>query len=461
MRLPLPSTRTFAPPAPRALAGLAALLALSAPTPAFAADGDLPPAALIGLLVTGLAVCIGLVVWRRTLGLLITSQYGAVLAVYLTHQHREALSGGSSICNISSVINCDAVNTSRYAEIGGVPIAIIGFAFYVAVAFLAFNAFRGSAPRAAGMIMVLSVAAVGYDIFLAYASYHLGSVCLFCATTWGVNLILLVGSTLEAKGGSPVAAIQEQGGTAVIAGLAGLIIGVLAYQAGGPATSSPTKDGGTASSSPPAMDLAAIYDTPAGVITLDGTEPLKGDPNARFTFVEWADFQCPHCAATFPVMEDLLAENKDMKLYFKHYPISGNCNKFVEGVRHENACQAAAASECARVQGRFWDLAGQMFGNQEYLGKDDIRFMVEQVGMDKAAFETCMQDPATAQSITADVEAGGAAQINGTPSVFMKGAFGDQWIRVVEHTKDAINALLAAARSGKPLPPPPPHNPDR
>lgn len=425
------------------------------PGAAFAADGELPPAALVGLLAAGVLVCAGLVAYRRALGLLLTAQYGAGLAVYLAHQHQVSLAGGTSICNISSVINCDAVNTSRYSEIAGVPIALFGLAFYFVACVLAFKLLKSQSRTAAAMLMSLSVLAVGYDIYLAWASYSLGAVCLFCAASWAVNLLLLVGSTLEAQGTSPVAAVQAEGSGAVIAGLAALIVGVLVYQAGAPSP-------GSAGPKPPpeAADLASLYELPAGTITLDGTEPMKGDPKAPYTFVEWADFQCPHCAVMFPVMEQLLAENKDMKLYYKHYPISGNCNRFVEGARHENACQAAAAAECARGQGRFWELAGQMFKNQEYLGKDDIRFMVEQVGLEPKAFEACMADPATAQAVVADVEAGGTAQISGTPSIFLKGPFGDQWVRVIGG-KDAIETILAAARSGKPMPPPPPANPER
>ncbi len=426
------------------------------PGVALAADGEIPPAALIGLLSAGVLICAGLVAYQRGLGLLVTAQYGAGLAVYLAHQHRVGLTGGTSICNISSVINCDAVNASRYSEVAGVPIALFGFAFYVAACFLAFKLFKGPSTTAAAMLMSLAVLAVGYDIYLAWASYSLGAICIFCAASWAVNLLLLVGSTLEAKGTSPLAALQAEGSSTIIAGLAALIIGVLAYQAGAPSTTSVSGPKPV----PEAADLVSLYEQPMGTITLDGTEPMKGDPNAPYTFVEWADFQCPHCAVMFPVMEELLAANKDMKLYYKHYPISGNCNRFVEGVRHENACQAAAAAECARGQGRFWELAGQMFKNQEYLGKDDIRFMVEQVGLEPKAFETCMADPATAQAVVADVEAGGTAQISGTPSIFLKGPFGDQWVRVIGG-KDAIETILAAARSGKPMPPPPPANPER
>jgi protein-disulfide isomerase len=454
---------------------LCAIVALATliPGAAFAGESsELPPAVVIGGLSLAVLFCMAAMVWRGV-GLLVASIFGAAMSAYLAHQHQVALHGGSSICNISSVINCDAVNTSRYSELFGIPIALFGFGFYVAVGWLSFKFLRGgeSKSAAAGMIAVLSVLAVGYDLYLAYASYSLGAICLFCTFTWVLNVLLLVGSvaaamvalltgsTVSAKGAALVRAVSEVGGGAVITFLSAVIVANLAYQSGGTASVA-VGTGGGQSADVAAPDLATLYEQPAGQVTLDGTEPMKGDPNAKFTLVEWADFQCPHCAVMFPVMEEILLENKDVKLYFRHYPISQACNRFVEGLRHENACQAAAAAECARLQGRFWELSGQMFKNQEYLGKDDLRFMVEQVGLDPKAFETCMNDPATAQAVVADVEGGGAAQINGTPSIFLKGAVGDGWVRVIGG-KEAINTILAAARSGKPMPAPAPPNPDR
>ena len=96
-----------------------------------------------------------------------------------------------------------------------------------------------------------------------------------------------------------------------------------------------------------------------------------------------------------------------------------------------------------------------MFKNQEYLGKDDLRFMIQQSGLDTVAFEACMADPATEAAVREDVEAGGLAQINGTPSIFLKGPFGDQWVKI-NGGREEIEAILVAARSGQTLPTPPP-----
>ncbi|HNC99880.1 MAG TPA: thioredoxin domain-containing protein, partial [Myxococcota bacterium] len=197
------------------------------------------------------------------------------------------------------------------------------------------------------------------------------------------------------------------------------------------------------------------YELPAGTVRYEPNDPVKGNPEAKFILVEWADFQCPHCAAMFPELKKVIEENPDVKLYYKHYPISQTCNHFVEWEGHKDSCRAAAASVCANAQNAFWPLAEKMFKNQEYLGKDDLRFMVQQAGLDSVAFEACMADPATEAAVREDVEAGGLAQINGTPSIFLKGPFGDQWVKI-NGGHEEINAVLAAARAGQPLPPPPP-----
>ena len=208
---------------------LCALVALATliPGAAFAGEsGELPPAVVIGGVSVGVLVCVAAMVWRRPVGLLVASIFGAAMSAYLAHQHQEALHGGSSICNISSVINCDAVNTSRYAEIFGIPIALLGLG--------SFKFLRGgeSKSAAAGMIAGLSVLAVGYDLYLAYASYSLGAICIFCTSTWAVNVLLLVGSTLSAKGVTPGRAISEEGGGAVITFLGAVIVANLVYQSG-------------------------------------------------------------------------------------------------------------------------------------------------------------------------------------------------------------------------------------
>ncbi len=421
---------------------------------AHAADGvgSLPAPALIGGAVLVAAIVIAVAVRDAALGVLAASGTGALASVYLTTQHFVAKSGGESLCNVSSVINCDKINTSEHSELGGVPIALYGLGFYAAMAFLGY-AVRGSKGASAGALILLGgVMAVGYDIFLAWASYQEGALCIFCTLTWVLNATLLgCGYALTKKAGGQLGDLLGKGladhaGPTLVVGMLVFIVGVVVSRQ----ASAPTV---TASG---AIDFSALYEKPVGRIELDGTEPVKGDPAAKFTLVEWADYECPHCALMAPVLKTIVAENKDVKLLFKHYPIAQECNRFVPFAGHQFACAAAAAAECARLQGRFWELSEAMFKNQKYLAPSDIRFMAEKQGIEVASFDACLQNPASSDAVKADVEGGGTAGIEGTPSIFLLGTHGDQWVRLKIGPGDvaAVNALLAAARAGQPLPAP-------
>jgi protein-disulfide isomerase len=170
--------------------------------------------------------------------------------------------------------------------------------------------------------------------------------------------------------------------------------------------------------------------------------------------VEPTKSECPYCGKVAPELVELQRSNPKIKFLFKNYPISDVCNDQVEGGRHENACNAAYAGECARQQGRFWQLDELMFKNQEFLAPADILFMADQLKLDKEAFANCLRDPRTVAAIKADVAAAAKVKVTGTPAIFMHGLAGDTWVQV-NGFGDEIRALIAAKEAGT-LPPPPP-----
>jgi protein-disulfide isomerase/uncharacterized membrane protein len=439
------------------------------PLPALAADGA-SASTIIGAAAAAVLACAVLIGMPKTRawGVAAGSLVGIVIAGYLTAQHG---STGASVCNVSDVWSCDTVNRSEYAVIGGrlpvaflgeafyasVPVALLGVAFYAMMAWLSLRHASGGALKAPAMMLALSGAALAFDGYLAWASTRIGAFCPLCVASWALNLVLLGGAGLLWRASAPAdrsipTGVQTEFWSVAIVGLLTLVAGSVASHDGakGSAAAGGASAGGV-------EDLSQHYEAVTGRIELDGTEPVIGPADAKFVMVEWADFECPYCAVMSEEMKKILAENPDVKLYFKHYPISEKCNSFVQGERHLNACNAAAAAECSRLQGRFWELSRQMFKNQEFLGKEDIRFMAEQQQIDMTAFEACMADSSTSEAIKQDVAAGGIAGVEGTPSIFVKGVYGDGYVRFSTMDKDAINAVLAAARAGQSLPAPRPH----
>ncbi len=72
---------------------------------------------------------------RIRLSIGIIAVIGIVLTAYLVREHYAPT--GSSFCDINSRLNCDVVNKSDYAAILGVPVALLGLLFYLAVLALA------------------------------------------------------------------------------------------------------------------------------------------------------------------------------------------------------------------------------------------------------------------------------------------------------------------------------------
>ena len=85
---------------------------------------------------------------------------------------------------------------------------------------------------------------------------------------------------------------------------------------------------------------------------------------------EFSDFECGHCAQVYRAFKNVLPRYRDdVRLEFFHYPLDDACNPAMTRPLHRNACLAAAASECAAAQGKFWPYHDLLFDNQKQLDR--------------------------------------------------------------------------------------------
>ena len=108
---------------------------------------------------------------------------GVGVAGYLTYAHYAGIdpvcAGGSS--------GCHTVQASDYAEVGGVPVALIGLIGYLALA--ASLAVPGEPGRAAGM--GLALAGAGFSLYLTYIElFVIDAICQWCVAS-AVLMVLL------------------------------------------------------------------------------------------------------------------------------------------------------------------------------------------------------------------------------------------------------------------------------
>ncbi len=116
--------------------------------------------------------------WWLSFGL---SLVGLGVSTYLTWVK---LTGNTASCG--SVGDCESVNNSRYAEIGGVPIALFGaLSYLVLLALLAMEVRRPQSAEAA-RLMVFGVSLIGtmYSAYLTYIEVAvLKAICPYCVVS--------------------------------------------------------------------------------------------------------------------------------------------------------------------------------------------------------------------------------------------------------------------------------------
>jgi len=122
---------------------------------------------------------------------------GLGVSIYLTIAHftESALLG----CSESGAVNCTKVTTSPQSYVFGIPVAVLGLAFYLAaVALMSPWAWR-SARREIHLIRLASlVVGIGFVLYLVYAElFIIGAICLYC-TSVHVITFLLFGLTVFA-----------------------------------------------------------------------------------------------------------------------------------------------------------------------------------------------------------------------------------------------------------------------
>ena len=395
--------------------------------------------------------CLGAGSLNRWLGLVSAGFVALMVSLYLGVQHKGG--AGESICSVSQTFDCDKVNTSEYAKLFDIPIAFLGSSFYAGVIVLAFLCLRGGVYKnAAQLIAVGGWVSIAYSAFLAYASVQVGAWCLFCISLYGLNALILylaLGEARDAEGALLASAFASGPAFNVFSGSAAImLVGTMAWYSGGStAESLPTGD--------TTEELATLFEQAGGPVVLDGSEPVYGSESAKYQVVEFADYECPFCGRLYPEIHNLPQVDPDIQVMFKHYPLSGLCNDALSPDRHKNACGAARAADCANRQGLFWEYSAQMFKNQKDLDREGLMIMAKMVGLDVDALTACIDDELTKAKVKQDIAHGEQAGVHATPSIFLRGLYGEEWVSVTSGPK-GVAKLVAAHKAGKAFPEKPP-----
>ncbi len=140
---------------------------------------------------------------------------------------------------------------------------------------------------------------------------------------------------------------------------------------------------------------------------------VRGPLNAPVVFVEYGDYQCPHCLQAHSIVGELQERiGERFRFIYRHFPIRSS---------HPNAQHAAEAAEAAGAQGKFWEMHNLLFENQEALDDSSLITYAEQLGLDREKFQTDLESGRFKDKVDEDFRSGERSGVNGTPTFYING----------------------------------------
>ncbi|MCD6029667.1 MAG: oxidoreductase [Thermomicrobiales bacterium] len=181
--------------------------------------------------------------------------------------------------------------------------------------------------------------------------------------------------------------------------------------------------------------MSGSYTAPTLTVPVGPDDWSDGPEDAPVTFVEYGDFECPHCASMEPVLQELRRlAGPGMRFVYRHFPLTSS---------HPHAQSAAEAAEAAGAQGAFWPMHDALFANQQALTDRDLVGYAAALGLDADAVATALASHTYEPNVREDFMSGVRSGVSGTPTFFINGVRYDG-----EYTLDALaRAVQKAGRA--------------
>ncbi len=382
----------------------------------------------------------------------VTSAYGYVTIPWRTTEIKtEKNAAGKIVHNVAGLWTAKRV-----------PVIQLGMCYYVFVG--VWFIFMGAPPRTGRrwflLPLVLAVGAACVTLFyVSIMAFKLDQWCPLCLLLHLTNFLLLAAAILlwprEAKvAGKPRKTRARQSIVAarlshrhVFATLACAAMACLlnfSYYDGqrSTAVAAATSEGEPADfrqmdqKDMPSVLEAYWRSRPVDLPPRDGQSSL-GALDAEHEVVIFSDLLCLHCRQ----FEDRFKKKimpilgGDVKLTYRHFPLCTRCNRSQKPTRkrplglHANACEAAYATEAARLQGgrdAFWSMHDMIHQAQNelkgnHIDKSAFVEFAQKLGLDTRRFRADMESDAVKLAVAKDVELGIALGIKGTPTAFLDG----------------------------------------
>jgi uncharacterized membrane protein/protein-disulfide isomerase len=372
--------------------------------------------------------------------LVVLAGIGVFAAGYLSYRHimlvsDSAVVGDSILCRADGKISCDAILLSEYATLADhISSAVLGL---MGCAFALWCALNGLFSRRLRkfcwvFLLIYFFTAIGFSWYFVYLMmFEMDNICTWCIVVHAVNLSSLVLLLVIAVRNRKEFLRPETSslGERVYFLVGGVVLSLLIFFASGMWEKHLSLKATQAKYDAVEEDMVVIaarlnaapqYDVP-----ISDQDPVFGLPSAPFVIILFSDFQCPICPGTERALLALVSMNRDvLKLVYKNYPLSTDCNRYIATNLHPMACQAARAATATFILGGnplFFAYGQLLFHHQKELKKTPWLEFAAKLPLDLSKFENLLKDGSkAAEKVQQDVELGIRLELTSTPQIFFE-----------------------------------------
>ena len=195
----------------------------------------------------------------------------------------------------------------------------------------------------------------------------------------------------------------------IVAGV--IVAGAVVYTGAGGKIAKPDQNLGNT--------LVSASDEAKTLLTVTTGDFVLGDPGAKVTVVEFADFQCPFCGrffkTTIPSLKENYVKTGAVRFVFRDFAFLG-----------EESTRAAEAARCAGDQNKFWEYHDYLYNhqkgeNQGAFSDANLKKFADTLKLDRAVFDACFDSEKYRPFVERETKLGQELGVSGTPTTFVDG----------------------------------------
>ena len=333
-----------------------------------------------------------------------------------------------SFCSVSELIDCDGVARTTESQFLGVPLAYWGMFLYAFMMMLMgvdrLKKFPGLKflevfKNKFHYIASLGIISFTISMILLFVSlFVINKICVMCALTYVINLVIAVIAVSDIDGDF-IAAIKQSWFDFVDAlkpipyRVAFIVVMIFAT-----AFLSWTY---TSAKFSPALKGQRGYGeflkAKVNKYAVKGNL-LGSDAEDAIVLHVYSDYMCPMCSVFNMMVHKLAGDFTNLRVQHHSLPLDTECNKYMTQEFHRGSCTMARYAEAAHIQGKFWEVNSLFFEKKPATEEDVIKVLESSgFGLDMDKLKKDAKSKKVIDIINADIDMAVSKGQIGTPTM--------------------------------------------